>query len=411
VSSLHSASICLRVLQGLHQGASVSLASFESGLLLGASGAVDVQLRDAPGSAQLAIGPEGWVWQEQGFSHVLTAGVVWRWGAVVLGLAHADDAWPVALPTPVFERVAQPAPASPTETPASAGMASGALEQSSDSVELPDAEKTPLLKARTSDAAGPVRWTTPTRAVVGLAVLIVLILLAMVVGVSLWGPRTDQTPLSTQETPVIPVNMKEVQQLLFKMELGDAVQAQLRPNGRLLVRGVAPDEEQLESLVQGIRKITQQASFMVITQEEFVARVATLQNNLPTGVRALPNEKGQLVLDGIHHQVDWTLALMLTENELPEVVRVKQQVLESSQPEVAVQSNPQDPPQQVVRDAVFPAIPRIASVMGGTGPYLMLAQGQKWLPGGKMDGLILLSIEDQSLVFEDAQGRQWRRPR
>jgi hypothetical protein len=411
VSSQHNASICLRVHQGLHQGASVSLSSFESGLLLGASGAVDVQLRDAPGSAQLAIGPEGWVWQEQGFSHLVASGVVWRWGAVVLGLAHADDAWPLDLPTPAFERVEQPAEASSTETATSALSESGEPDLSSDSSVLPDAEKTPLLKARTSDAAVSRPWTTPTRAVVGLAVLIVLILLAMVVGVSLFGPRTDQTPLTTPQTPVMPVNMKEVEQLLFKMELGDSVQAKLRPNGRLLVRGVAPDEEQIEALVSGIRKLTQQASFMVITQDEFAARVSTLQNNLPTGVRALPMEKGQLILEGVNHQVDWSSALMLTENELPEVVRVKQQVPDSEQVAHSAESGVEETPAPVVRDAAFPAIPRIASVMGGAGPYLMLAQGQKWLPGGKMGGLTLLAIEDQSLVFEDAQGRQWRRPR
>jgi hypothetical protein len=149
---------------------------------------------------------------------------------------------------------------------------------------------------------------------------------------------------------------------------------------------------------------------MVITQAEFVSRVNTLQNNLPEGIHASAQDNGQLLLEAPNDQVDWALARQLVEGEIPEVALV-QQLARGAQPLPQPGGELELTADAPRRDAAFPAIPRIAAVMGGARPYLMLDQGQKWLPGGKIGGLTLLAVEDQSLVFEDAQGRTWRRPR
>ncbi|MEI7786122.1 MAG: hypothetical protein WCK08_17150, partial [Betaproteobacteria bacterium] len=60
---------------------------------------------------------------------------------------------------------------------------------------------------------------------------------------------------------------------------------------------------------------------------------------------------------------------------------------------------------------VFPPLPVIAAVVGGPRPFLLLADGQKWLPGGRLAGLVLQAIDDTTMVFEDGQGNVLRKPR
>jgi hypothetical protein len=41
----------------------------------------------------------------------------------------------------------------------------------------------------------------------------------------------------------------------------------------------------------------------------------------------------------------------------------------------------------------------------------LLADGRKWLPGGRIADVVLQSIDDVNLVFADAQGNILRKPR
>jgi hypothetical protein len=59
----------------------------------------------------------------------------------------------------------------------------------------------------------------------------------------------------------------------------------------------------------------------------------------------------------------------------------------------------------------MPALPAFAVVVGGARPYVVLADGRKWQPGGKINTLLLVSIDDQSIVFEDAHGNSFNKPR
>lgn len=60
---------------------------------------------------------------------------------------------------------------------------------------------------------------------------------------------------------------------------------------------------------------------------------------------------------------------------------------------------------------VFPPLPAIAAVVGGPRPFLLLTDGRKWLPGGRVAGLVLQAIDDTTMVFEDGQGNVLRKPR
>jgi hypothetical protein len=407
-------SICLRVFKGLHQGASVALASFDSRVELGASGSAQVVLRDAPGVAQLALQDGVWFWQEEGFSQALQSGTVWRWGTVVLGLARDQDDWPSVLPMTSFVRTA-PRPAitsepEPQDLPASSANSAvndPTPEHSEHQIDNPSMQ----ASLRGAVNLKQPRWTSK-RVALALAGLILVMLLVLFLASTIMASRSAPPLQSATSSQRQPMDMALVQKVLLDLEVDAMVEPQLRSDGRLLLRGVVSDESQLEAVAGAFRKMSQHVNLMLITQSEFVSRVVTLQHNLPEGVFARAQPNGQLVLASANRPADWTLSDQLVKGELPEVVHLKHQVLSpiamSQDVEPDTYTMNQTTP---LRDAAFPAIPKIAAVIGGERPYLMLSQGQKWLPGGKMGGLTLVAIEEQNLVFEDPQNRQWRRPR
>lgn len=404
-----AASLELRVLQGLHQGAQVPLAAFTQGLDIGAAGQADVLLRDAPGQARLAVTGEGLQWQEDDFSRDLQPGMAWRWGSVVLGLALPQAPWPTQLPALAFDRSRTSAePPAPAGQPQAYEVETGADPAADDGAAAPfDApERVQRPQARRPDAA---RWTAARTAGV-LAVVLAASLLLLGLASRLVAPPVAATPLTAPAAALPAVDMRQVRQLLVDLGAEMVVLPRLRPDGRLVLKGVVADDDQLEALAVGLRKITGNASVLVITQAEFVARVKTLQHNLPEGIRAQAQDQGLLILEAANDGVDWALARQLVDGELPEVVLVNQ-VLRGSGPREPEQAAPVPSFQSQPPQAALPALPRIAAVVGGARPFLLLEQGQKWLPGGQIGGVTLQAVEDQSLVFEDAQGRTWRRPR
>ncbi len=59
----------------------------------------------------------------------------------------------------------------------------------------------------------------------------------------------------------------------------------------------------------------------------------------------------------------------------------------------------------------LPEVPAISAVIGGPRPFLLLGSGEKWQPGGKIGDLVLQSISNEAVVFEDSLGRTLRRAR
>ncbi len=427
--------IQLRVLAGLHEGAVLAWRSDQSRLQLGPSGQVDVLLRDAPGLAELISDEGAWFWQEPGFDQPLQVGQSWRWGKLVLSLASASQPWPEEMPALAFDRqpgrAPEVAPEPVIEVADAAGAGSEAAakspSQEAPAGDEPNSEPLDPPVARGKAAGGSRMGAGRLAVVLALALVLILALLWGLAGQT--KPANDVAAPPVSE-PIVPVNLAQVKKALLDLGLASQVRPELRADGRLLLTGVVADDEQLEALMRAITPITRRVSPRVITQTEFVARARALQPNLPEGIEASPQEGGQLLLLAKQQEVDWVVARQLVDSELPEAVSVDHR---SPAPPAPVQAarpaapvapatplgspNPPAAPATVATPAApppeppFPALPAVSAVMGGPRPYLLLASGDKWLPGGKIGGVVLQSIQDDAVVFDDGQGRTLRKPR
>lgn len=433
--SAESLVIQLRVLSGLHEGAVLAWRSDQSRLQLGPSGGVDVLLRDAPGLAELVCDQGAWSWQEPGFDQPLQIGQSWRWGPLVLSLASASQPWPEEMPALAFDRQPGRAPEVAPEPVIEAADAAGAV---SEAASEPASQEAPAGDEPNSGPIdSPVAQGKTTRGSrMGAGRLAVVLALALVLILALlWGlagqtKPAHETAAPAASEPIVPVDLAQVKKALLDLGLASQVRSELRADGRLLLTGVVADDEQLEALMRAITPITRRVSPRVITQAEFVARARALQPNLPEGIEASPQEGGQLLLLAKQQEVDWVLARQLVDSELPEAVSVDHRSpvppapVQTARPAAPVapatplgSPNPPAAPATVATSAApppeppFPALPAVSAVMGGPRPYLLLATGDKWLPGGKIGGVVLQSIQDDAVVFDDGQGRTLRKPR
>jgi type III secretion protein D len=435
----------LRVLTGLHEGAVVALASpaeGAQGLSLAAGQEADVRLRDAPGQAVLNHEGGVWTWREAGFEQAVAPGHAWRWGQVVLALAAADQPWPEALPPLAFDRqsfesTALPEPLAAAHESAEAdgaGLDAAGQTLPGDAPEAtaePDPEPKPVRGANR-----PGRWllVAVSAIVVVLGGLVVFVLLST-------GTAVPQTQALSPAPSSGPVNLALVEKTIAQFGLQGAVKARVREDGRLVLRGVVPDIEALEAFTAAMARQTRRYTSLLLTQTEFEERARALQANLPAGIEASPEPGGLLVLLGKRDDVDWVLARQLVDSDLPEVVTVdhrlvitpeavnqwredRQTLRQAAAAATPAKAPPQaQPPAGDVGAAVMPVqplvpavvpmppLPEIHAVVGGARPYLVLGDGSKWLPGGKISALTLVSIDNEQLVFEDAQGQTFKKPR
>jgi type III secretion protein D len=434
----------LRVLAGLHEGAVVALT--EQGLALAAGGQADVLLRDAPAQATMSLADGVWTWREAGFEQALQSGQAWRWGPVVLALAAADQPWPDALPPLAFDRQSFEAPVLPDEAPAPEASAqdddahlAAAGAEASPPLLADVAESDGLAQQRPARAAArPWRWLL-------LALLCIVLILGGLAALLLSaGGPAPQPVAAAPSASSGPVNLARIDRAIAELGLQGSVKARVREDGRLMLRGVVADNEALEALIGAVARETRRYTPLLLTQVEFEARARALQPNLPAGIEASPEPGGLLVLLGKRDDVDWVLARQLVDSELPEVVTVDHRPVVTPQAvsewrearqalrqAAAATAKPPQPPvaasageaavttvttvapvQPLVAAPVpMPPLPVIHAVVGGPRPYLVLGDGSKWLPGGKINALILASIDNEQIVFEDAQGRTFKKPR
>ncbi len=433
-------SLQLRVLSGMHEGAVVPLTA-DLPLTLASSGQSQVLLRDAPGAAELHQTSTAWLWREPDFEHPIEPSQAWCWGEVVLALAPAEQPWPETLPELIFSRPkAQPpapalaaastdkpepqAQAEAGQSPLDAATGEAAAAAVAEAVAGPQARAPKSARA----SAAPRAWRLLGFSLLGLG-LVMLVLLAL-----LMGTRSSTRPPATGQPmeAVPPVNLALVNKAIADLGLSAEVKAKLREDGRLIVRGVVPENEQLEALTQAVARYTRRYTPLLLTQPEFERRIQALQLNLPEGIQALSEPGGLLVLQGQHAAVNWPLARQLADSELPEAVAVSHRVVGVSEVQrewrdsrqalgLSRLGSPTAPaaPENTGATAAPrapapvppPALPEVAVVVGGPRPYLVLAEGGKWLPGGKIKDVELESIDNQFIVFKDSQGRAFQKPR
>jgi type III secretion protein D len=318
----------------------------------------------------------------------------------------------------------------------------------------PETDSSDPSEARPADANSAATPTEGRRAVrwaLLAAASIVLILggLFALIWANGAGKVEASAPVQAGNAATAQVNLAQVNKVIADLGLAAAVKARVREDGRLIVRGVVADNEQLEALTIAVSRLTWRYTPLVLTQAEFVVRALALAPNLPEGIVPLAEEGGLLVLRAKREDVDWVLARQLVDSELPEAVAIDHRSFGGAQvtltvtqavaqpavgkpaspaaaarstalalsplPSVATDSpTPVPAPLEAVPAPApppLPEVPAISAVIGGPRPFLLLGSGEKWQPGGKIGVLVLQSISNEAVVFEDSLGRTLRRAR
>jgi len=437
------ASLELRVTSGVHAGARIALPpASETGsatLSIGPGLDHDVVLSDAPGSAQVRLEGGEWHWTEQDFKATVRSGGGWKWGPILLGLAPTNAAWsaPGAL---LFDRSAlrsqiavnrEAGASSPLSPAADTPDRSGAGE-ATDSVEAAEAtsgDATSLSSETITAPATPRSTGRRSSALAGLGIL-ALLLFGWLLMMFLQRPPAERPVARAapeQLTPALAADPLAVSAALAGAGLDRRVRVIPLADGRVRLSGVVADDDELDRAIAAVRRSTSRIVQGILTQREFAARLAELQLEAPQPVSLRAAPVGRvLLLDAERPGLDlaglksW-LAQVLPEAQELERVEAKRLAEAIATPGTAALAVAPPPPPPVTAIGPLPTVPadqpplpdlpEIRLVMGGSSPYVVLASGEKWLPGGRVGGWYLTSIEAQALILEDGLGRRLRSPR
>jgi hypothetical protein len=446
----------LRITSGVHQGARITLPGGSAPadgarLSVGPGLDHDVVLSDAPGSAELVCSNGQWQWREADFESDLGTTGAWRWGSLILAIAPAQSGW-VAQPKLLFDR--QPSQAA--NTPASSESASGAASGggpgpvSAASEDTAHEGATPDPSAAANGASGdrgiddspvagsPARHRRWAAAAIASAAFIA-IGLAVVLGLRS-TPDSDQSAganapqdASAASNAVDPAAVRTA---LAQAGLMDRVRVIPLNDGRLRLVGVVADDDELDRMVAAVRRVTRRVVQGVLTQREFVQRVADLQRETPQAVRMRPAPIGRVLLvDTENARFDLSAFKAWLAKALPEALEVlvveRARLAEiEAMPFAAGAARPEGAPAAAfiapapapvtaipvlpevpAEEPPLPELPDIRLVVSGAQPYVMLGSGEKWLPGGRVGGWYLTAIEARTLVLEDVRGRRVSSPR
>jgi hypothetical protein len=433
------AALELRVLSGVHAGARIELPALgpdnETTLSIGPGLDHDIVLSDAPGSAQLRGSRGLWTWEEQSFHEGLNSSGGWRWGPLTFSLGPPDARW--ALPERLlFDRSA---PVAGEQSAGSARPSDDAQNSVSPADDAglsrlagpPSPDPGTISEATTPDAT----VTAPTQppgthgrraawAIVGMMLLIAALVLLM-------RSSPERTETVERPTPIVPtsVSPQQIDTAALKAALtqaGLAERVRLSPtaDGRIRLSGVVADDDELDRAIAAVRPITRRIVQGILTQNEFKARVAAVQAEVPQAVRLQAEPVGRVrVLDWDRPGVDLNALRSWLAQALPETLAIDTPAPApiAKRPEIVARSAPAPTPVAVAAipilpapppdEPALPALPDIRLVIGGSNPYVVLGSGEKWLPGGQVGGWLLTAIEAQALVLEDRLGRQLRSPR
>lgn len=386
-----SATLELRIVAGLHAGAVVVLPPDGTSLTLGADDDNDVLLRDAGfATAHLVHDDGGWVFECNAQRIVLAPGDALSLPPLAIALIAPDQPWRdealrwVAAPTreePVME----------AELP-TVGMdpAIVTAHDEEDAGIATDERPAPATRA-------PQR-ARGTYALAGVATLAVLI----ATGIAVLLPA-EEPPAPPAPVVAAAVDPRSVEEVVRAAGYAEQVRVLARPDGRVLLRGVVADEEAQEALLKTVSTVTRRVVLNLMTQAEFAQRVRAVTPLLPDGVSAEPAARGIVALSGlVNAEDDIALARGTMSSEVPEANGVDTTALTVRKPEPVV-TTPRPP--------ATPKLPRLVAVQGGANSYVLLASGERLLPGASINGYRLTTIEDTAIVVEDRGGRRYRIPR
>lgn len=384
----------LRVLSGWHQGACVPLDTESGTLSLGAEANNDVVLRDAPfAQALLRWQAHTWQLEHEQTSLELPIGQALMWGEwrLVIDVPQAPWTYPQAQPWPAAEANAEPinAAVDPAPPPVLAPEPLPACHEDPASTG-PDVAvpSTPWLQRMGQRRAMRL-------AGVGLCSLLA------VAAVAAWTQLQGNAPPALPPTVAaeIPapaaVDQAQLQAVLETAGLAHVVRVEKADGQRHALWGVVPDQEQLEALMRDVMGLTRKVIPHVLVQSEFEAHVQSLQPQLPPGIQISAEAGGQVWLSSDRQEPNALAeAIALVRRELPEAVQVRSG---------AAKPRPSPPG---VSQAM--GLPSIVAFQSGPQAYVLLANGERVLPGGQLHKMRLISVESQALVLEDATGQSRR---
>lgn len=422
-----SAGLELRILAGRHAGAIVRLPASAAGeaasMSIGPGLDHDIVVSDASGSATLSLSEAGWQWAEENFTASLAEPGRWRWGSVQLAMGPAGSSWD-KLPEH-FDR-SELALASPDAEPAKADSGSGAAvaaEGPGASADSPTPSVSSKVEAPAPSATDSTRrFGSPS---LGLAMLAIIAIGAVSL-IVLPKSRVEAPPAARETTAnPLPPDPTAIEAMLRESGLESQVRVLPQADGRFRLVGVVAQDEDLDRMIAKVSRVTRRIIQGVITQEEFTLRVRELQTEVPFPVALRVVPVGRIfVIEDEGLSFDQVALESWLKRALPETVEFAV-VARTELTEIVASVTPHspeapEPPPPGIPQALpdlpsdeppFPPLPPIRLVVGGRSPYVMLASGEKWLPGGRVGGWTLSSVESEAFVIEDVRGRRVRSPR
>lgn len=443
VSATHE----LRVLDGLHAGARAPLhGSGALRLAIGSALSNDIVLSDpgiAPEHAALHWDAEQQRWQllpdgqaPAGSGHAV--GDTLAVGPVRVTVAAANDPFDLSASPPVAPEPEAEPPSSEAEPPA----------------ELAEPDAPAAAVADDTRLAGPgAPARAPLNRWAGLLGAGAVLLLALVAA-SLWLFARGAKPATSQAAATQAHSEADLRAAVSEVLRSQGLDGRLQLHGdarQATVSGLLPDPASAEALASALARLNPRPGLQVWTLEQVRGALRDGGLRLPASVSLAVDDQGRLQLAGALPSDAAELALpqalrallppFITLHtafeppaalarrfiadaraqgfELDGSVQGRQLLLSASVPDaelprwerwllgaqqrlaglLALQV-------QLRPGAAAPAPPRlpfrVASVVSGPQPYVMLSDGSRLVPGGRRDGYTLLEIDNESLVLKGA---------
>lgn len=338
----------LRLLSGVHAGASLSLSPGES-LTIGRSRSCDVVLHDAPfEQARLEASSEGWLWLEpDGTRQAIPRGQGLTAGALVLTVQSTGESWSGATELPIAW--VRPESRDGDSSGASAPKANaadisadeeglGALSESASSASLQESPETaPPVSDNAVESLAPVAIEAPPsgRSLRGNRVWLVAPGV-MLVGLAWYAAGlTDPflrlfraTPIESPvaaapalATGAVEQDLARVLERIAAAGFNDVVRAALRPDGRIEVTGVLESVDEQDQVIQLLSPERRWLALALLTQAEFAERVRDAARLLPEGFGAEALSGGRIRVTGlVLRPEDGSRARSILEERLPQTV-------------------------------------------------------------------------------------------
>jgi hypothetical protein len=210
------------------------------------------------------------------------------------------------------------------------------------------------------------------------------------------SPAPMQPPALTLDMPTVPaIDQSQLQALIDKAGLTNVVRVEKVDGQRHALWGVVDDQDQLEALLRDVMMLTRKVIPHVLLQREFEAQVQSLQDQLPLSIHITADAGGKVWLSSESGEsAEMEAAITRVKEALPQAVQVRTG---------AAKSRPAAKP---LSDVV--TLPSVVAFQSGPQAYVLLANGERILPGGQINRLRLIRIEAQTLVLEDAAGQSRR---